>query len=279
MTIDNLWQQPFFTEFSRPAGYGDAAIVVLYRTEHRILSLTMVSHSHEPVIGQERLDQLRIFVPHLQRAIRLGDSIDRHTLTINAYERLLDALGMPVILLNHRGRVRNANLAASEMLKSHNGFRMEEAKLHVVGNAALTDRLNDAIERVADRANASEMESLPFRDQFEKPAIAYIIGLGPEATRQNQSAGPHFAILICSLNQARAPVDALGSLFGLTVSENRVLAHIAEGLNRQETANSLGVVDSTIKSHLDHIYAKTGMNSQAELLECLTRLAAPIRFI
>ena len=59
-----------------------------------------------------------------------------------------------------------------------------------------------------------------------------------------------------------------GSRFGwsaLTATEQRVTALAAEGLTNKAIGSQLHVSQGTIKSHLEHIYAKTGIANRTEL--------------
>jgi HD-GYP domain-containing protein (c-di-GMP phosphodiesterase class II) len=50
---------------------------------------------------------------------------------------------------------------------------------------------------------------------------------------------------------------------GLTDREVDVLRLIAKGMNRAQVADALTVSESTVPSHLEHIYSKAGINSRA----------------
>ena len=52
---------------------------------------------------------------------------------------------------------------------------------------------------------------------------------------------------------------------GLTASEERVAALVAEGLTNKQVAGRLFVTDRTVEGHLSRIYAKLGLRSRAEL--------------
>ncbi|MGH3042343.1 MAG: LuxR C-terminal-related transcriptional regulator [Gaiellaceae bacterium] len=52
---------------------------------------------------------------------------------------------------------------------------------------------------------------------------------------------------------------------GLTPTEERVAALVAEGRTNKEVAAELFVADRTVEYHLSHIYAKLGVRSRAEL--------------
>ncbi len=56
---------------------------------------------------------------------------------------------------------------------------------------------------------------------------------------------------------------------GLSARETEVLACLAAGRNAEYVARTLGIAPSTAKSHIAHIYRKTGFNSQQRLMDAL----------
>lgn len=60
------------------------------------------------------------------------------------------------------------------------------------------------------------------------------------------------------------PPDATRLPDGLTPREAEVLVLIAEGLSNAEIAQRLVVTETTVKSHVNHLYAKTGARDRAQ---------------
>jgi DNA-binding NarL/FixJ family response regulator len=63
----------------------------------------------------------------------------------------------------------------------------------------------------------------------------------------------------------------------LTPREAEVLARIAAGLSNAEIAAALFVSEATVKTHINHIFAKTGLRDRAQLVGYAFRkgLASP----
>jgi DNA-binding NarL/FixJ family response regulator len=51
---------------------------------------------------------------------------------------------------------------------------------------------------------------------------------------------------------------------GITAREAEVLGLIAEGLTNQEIARALHVSTATVKTHINNLFAKTGLKDRAQ---------------
>ena len=58
------------------------------------------------------------------------------------------------------------------------------------------------------------------------------------------------------------------------MTERRVIELAAEGLTNKAMASRLAVAPGTVKSHLEHVFAKTGIANRTELAAEFHRLVA-----
>jgi len=80
---------------------------------------------------------------------------------------------------------------------------------------------------------------------------------------QPAPSGPAPASPVTGSTGAAAP-DALPG--ELTPREAEVLRHIAAGLSNTEIAAALFVTEATVKTHINHIFTKTGLRDRAQLV-------------
>ena len=70
--------------------------------------------------------------------------------------------------------------------------------------------------------------------------------------------------------------EILSALFDLTPAEARIFSLVVEGRELAEIGTQLSISPATAKTHLAHIYAKTGRNSRADLVRLAHELAPPV---
>ena len=64
--------------------------------------------------------------------------------------------------------------------------------------------------------------------------------------------------------------------FRLTPTELRVLLAIVQVGGVPEVAEALGIAETTVKTHLGHIYEKTGTSRQAGLVKLVAGFSNPL---
>jgi DNA-binding CsgD family transcriptional regulator len=70
-------------------------------------------------------------------------------------------------------------------------------------------------------------------------------------------------------------LDAAAAAFGLSAAQRIVAAHVVGGLSLSQIAEAMGVKPSTVRTHLDRIFEKTGVRNQTALVRVLLSASAP----
>jgi DNA-binding CsgD family transcriptional regulator len=73
-----------------------------------------------------------------------------------------------------------------------------------------------------------------------------------------------------------SPPEAIVKEFKLTPTELRVLFAIIEVGGVPEVAEVLGISETTARTHLKHLFEKTGTSRQAELVKLVAGYSSPI---
>jgi DNA-binding CsgD family transcriptional regulator len=141
-------------------------------------------------------------------------------------------------------------------------------------SAAADRTLKDAFaaaERGDDALGIKGIEVLLSNGNRRKH-VAHILSLASDVRRESLVSKGVAALFVNEVAPALpSPLEMISNRFGLTPSEMRVLATVLEqGGGVRELAERLGISLATVKTHLNHIFAKTGTRRQADLL----RLAA-----
>jgi DNA-binding CsgD family transcriptional regulator len=74
-----------------------------------------------------------------------------------------------------------------------------------------------------------------------------------------------------------ASIAAVAESFGLTRTKTRFLERLLRGVTVAGAASALCIGESTAKTHLSRIFAKTSVSRQVDLVAFVNRLVPPVR--
>ena len=177
---------------------------------------------------------------------------------------------------NEHGTILHANRAAEHMLDKGCPIQSAQGVLQATAPSAASE-LRSALTLAAGNEAGIGKTGLAIRltEPDVPPVFAHVLPLtGSDfRTRLQPAAVP--AVFIGAQRDAQEGADALATAFGLTPAEARLLASLFGGRTLIETATTLGITRRTAKTHLEHIFLKTGVTRQAELMRLWTGLISP----
>lgn len=274
---DGGWERTdFFNEWYRPQRL-DSMIGSNILAEGSVS--TVLSTSRKKVFSSAEVDLFRLVIPHVQRAMQLQlrlAALEDHK---DGSVEILDRLQRGVFLVDETGLIYFANQTAERMLARGNGLRVKDKLLHA-------DRSEDAARLLATIASCVETASTGAgkpggrvrvsRGQGLRPLSVLVIPLRPQAP-WSRLYRPS-AILFVSDPDSHVEIrsESLRAEFGMTRAEAALALEILACEGLQEAADRLHITLSTARTHLAHVFRKTGTRRQTELVRLILQSNAGI---
>jgi integral membrane sensor domain MASE1/DNA-binding CsgD family transcriptional regulator len=212
-----------------------------------------------------------------RQAVAIADVLNLMSIRSGALEAMLNALAASVYLADRDGRIVYMNRAAERQVGTGNVIRIANGRLAPVDCQAslILGRAMDMA--IGDGHLLSGGITVALAGVDHAGLIATIL---PLSTGENQSsckgAGMAAIFMQDPIGMPPSAAEAFAQLYRLTGSELRMLLAMAPGLSVKEAAKMLGVCENTAKTHLQHIYSKTGTSKQTELIRLFMSATPPI---
>lgn len=215
--------------------------------------------------------QAALLLPHLQRALRLGQRLASISLAQEAGVQVLDCLDVGVLVVDGSCRVMYANAGAEAILRENIEITVAGGYLFI-RDAVLQDVLRLLVRNAVHTAQgkvACPGAALTVPRDHHLPLAVEIAPLRPCLL----PLGGQRPCALVFMRDPEAPiaVKRLRNLFSLTHTEGAVAAELASGHSLKEIATRLGIGMATVRSHLKNVLAKTNTHRQAELVALLAR--------
>jgi DNA-binding CsgD family transcriptional regulator/PAS domain-containing protein len=275
-----LLESRFYREVLQPFGLMDMIWFPALRTGGRMASMHASRKDKAPHYQQLEIGLFKLLSPHVCRALTISDALDIRTLRSEMLERTLDVLAAGVFLTARDGRVVYMNAAAERQVKTGTSIRILNNRLDPVDPAA-----GALLSKAIDRSSADDDDGHTSERSLAIPdgnGAGYIATLLPVQRGQRRDIVVPFAASVAvfmqdPLEAPMMPGEAFARLHKLTGGELRVLLALAQGLGAREAADMLGISEPTVRTHLQHMFAKTHTLRQADLLRLLQTSTPAVR--
>jgi DNA-binding CsgD family transcriptional regulator len=292
-------------------GVSSTATVKLFENEEELHLFGILSPTGGINFEPRHRQYLQSITYHLQQAAAMYQKSRQRVTQAFAGSELLQRMDRPAWLLYAQRGVSFANERAKTYLFEHNAFLLVRDRL--AAQDRRTDEALDeafkAIEhdiaagltpqrrvvRLATRPDGAGVNPALLANKSRGLAQHPAAGASTAAhARTTPSAaisltafvpsrsmfafGTQVQILmIVHSTEDAAPPDLLlwEAVFDLTPAQSRVALELFQGRNVKQIANALQVAQTTVKSHLGELFAKTRTKRQPDLLLALAHLQAP----
>jgi DNA-binding CsgD family transcriptional regulator len=269
----------YYQEWLKPAQIIDILSVNLLLTPTRFACLGMSRHENKGAIRQREIELATLLLPHLRRAVMISDVLDVRTIERARMAEALDALRCGVLLIDTHAAILHANSAAENLLRKADGpIQALGGKLVAKVPSAARELLGTIKLATQDEARIGKTGlAIRLTEAGEAPIIAHVLPLTGSDLRTRLQPAAVAAVFIGASPGSQDAAAVVAATFDLTPAETRVLASLLGGRTLAETAATLGIAPTTAKSHLENIFAKTGVARQADLMRVATGLTPPTR--
>ena len=270
-----------YKEYVRPLGLVDQLAATLDKSATGLSLFAIFRSEEQGLADAEMRRRMGLIVPHIRRAVLIGNVLDLNAVEATAYADTLSGLAAGVFLVDENARIVFANRSGQVMLDEGKILRRRDCVLTTVDprtRATLLDAVASA--RDGDAAIGVNGISVSLSAPPE-PWLAHILPLTSGARQQAGIA--HSAVAAVFVHQAslEAPssMEIMSKLYRLTPGELRVLAAASEVGGISAVAEVVGIAEATVKTHLQRLFAKTGTSRQTDLVKLVATHASPLRQI
>lgn len=271
-------ESPFYKEWMTPQGWGDVLSVNLDRTATSRAVFSVARHARDGLVDEEMRRRMRLLVPHVRRSVMIGKLIDLNRLQAAALSDTLDGLDAGAFLVDATGHLVHANASARDMLNEGNVLHAN-GRL-VAFDARADQELNDSFAAAGngDAALGGKGISVQLTARNGDHFVTHVLPLTTGARRQ--AGVPYSAVAAVFVQRAGndmpPSLDALAERYQLTPAELRVLIAIIDVGGVPEVASVLKLSQATVRTHLRHVFEKTGVRRQADLVKLIASRSTPV---
>ena len=270
----------WYTDFVRPQGVFHSMAPVLDCRDGRTVSAPMLREESAGNYTDDEQLVLRSLVPFLEQAFRLHNRLTAAEASGAALRSLLDSLPSAVFLLDGEGRVVGANRAAREFAAEADGLAIVGGRI-VLDSRPLLATLSLLLRRIASHGLDPALGAGTVL-RIERPSgrQAYVAELAPLARAPWVMSHPlaEAALIVTDpADEATCSPELLHRLFGLSQAESRLASLLVAGHDLADATAEMNITQSTGKTHLQHIFSKTGVNRQADLIRLVLKSTGALR--
>jgi DNA-binding CsgD family transcriptional regulator len=214
---------------------------------------------------------IKLVLPHIRRAVKISSVLGVCAIERTWMTQMLDTVRCAALLTNQRGVILHSNRLAEQMLGEG---QLIQSVRGVLQARLAGSELRAALVLAAKNGVGINSTELVIRltESSLPPIFAYVLPLpGFNAPAEFQPSAVT-GVFINAIPDEEEAAERMATAFGLTPAETRLLANLLAGKTIGEAAVARGTAVTTAKTHLDHIFAKTGVTRQANLMRLSARL-------
>ena len=268
----------FCLEWMAPQEIIDDMFTIVEKSATTCSLFQVVRRRSDGVIDEKARQRMALLAPHVRRSVLIGKVIDLKKVEAAALADSFDTLSAGMFMVDSSGRIVHANASGHSMLAEAKVLRSVGGHLGAIDATASHALLESfAACESGDPALGRKGIAVPLTGRDDQSYVANVLPLTSGARR---SAGISYcAVATIFVHKAAldlSPPEALAKQFKLTPAELRVLFALVEIGGVPEASEVLGISEATTRTHLRHLFEKTGTSRQAALIKLVAKYCTPL---
>jgi DNA-binding CsgD family transcriptional regulator len=262
----------FNGDWMRPHHMDDGLFVRLTDGPLPTCFLVAASNGSEDFATRDRIDLVSALVPHLQQALRAQSHLKGLAHKADDLDEAVNGIRQGVFVVGQASALIYLNRAAEDIVRRGDGPVVRSGRLGVRTPSADAALHRDVANALGDDGGARHGSSLSCpRAGGGQP---YVVHVMPFSSAVTDDRGPRALVIVIDPEQRTHPEHAvLQRLYGLTRAETQVALRVMRGDGLKPISDDMSVSMATVKTHLQHVFFKTGTHRQAELVRLLMAIS------
>jgi DNA-binding CsgD family transcriptional regulator len=275
MDVRDFKRSAIFNDFFRPSDVPFHMAAWLERRATRGVALSVLGSWSRGPFDEEERRRMAVLIPHVRRIVAMKDRMARSQVHADGLLEMMDRLPYGVLLLGPKREILEASAAARATLASRGGMHADGGRLGFTRSGderAFAERVNED----PTRARLDDVLLLSQTGGLRQPISLLVLPLPPA---QEAWLRPTARWLVLVFDSEVTPSLAQRSLqraFGITAAEAALAQRLASGFTVAQAAAALTISRNTARTQLKSIFAKVGVQTQAQLVRRLLNSPAAL---
>lgn len=215
--------------------------------------------------------QIALYLPLIERSVAQWARAHVEQLRVREQHAVFDAVGFGLLVVDADCRVHSMNAAARAQAKGSRLLSVAHDRLTILH---LEDAMRFQVSLrhlLSPAAEQGETITVALRRRAAPPLLLAISAMAVEGARRQLV----MVQLIDPAAELALPLETLVRHYDLTQAEGRLVEQLVRGKTLGEAAVAMRLKEQTARTYLKHIFQKTGLRRQVELIRMVLAGAVP----
>jgi DNA-binding CsgD family transcriptional regulator len=273
-----LRAMPYYQHFLRPVDVRHGlGICLWHQGPERLAVATFNRAPTEGPFSKATMGFVAELHPHLVNAFAIHKHASRLEESNQSLRAAMDRVPIGMMMLDADGCVLFTNDEAEQLMAAHEGIARGCNGRLLFDSAVSRHQFQERLGRLTSMTFEAPSTSLLVRRSVAGAPPVQILHLCALPPRMGGVPGARLVAFLCPVARSDfGPLEIrmIQMVLDLTPAEAHVVVELRRTCNLEAVATALDVAPSTVRTHLKHVFEKTGIHKQAELLASVARIVA-----